>query len=89
MSNIVPLHKCTVCGEMGRLRTITWKDETITSLCCDKCAQTSEDFLARMRPIFESMRACGVPGEIANDTMTYLLDQLPDTDMLEPADKAG
>jgi hypothetical protein len=37
-----------------------------------------------MRPIFKAMRACGVPGEIANNTMTYLLDQLPDTELDAP-----
>ena len=61
---------------------MVWKDETITFFSCDNCVGTVDDFLARMRPIFETMRACGVPGEIANDTMTYLLDQLPDTDLL-------
>lgn len=82
MNNVVPLHKC-VCGNAGRSRELTWKGETIMFFSCDDCVGTAENFLARMRPIFETMRACGVPGEIANDTMTYLLDQLPDTNMLD------
>jgi len=86
--NVVPLHKC-VCGEIGSPRTMTWKDETITFFSCDKCVDITDHFLARMRPVFEAMRACGVPGEIANDTMTYLLDQLPDTDMLDAPHGTG
>jgi hypothetical protein len=82
MSNVVPLHKCA-CGEVGLLRTMIWKDERITFFSCDKCLGTTDNFLTRMRPVFNTMRACGVPRKIANDTMTYLLDQLPDTKMLE------
>jgi hypothetical protein len=77
MTNIVPLHKC-VCGEAGLPRTMQWKDETITIFACDKCVGTVDGVIARVRPVFDTMRACGVPRDIANDTMTFLLDQLPD-----------
>lgn len=80
--SVVPLHKC-VCGAAGSPRTMIWKDETIKFFSCDRCVETADIFLDRMRPVFETMRACGVPGEIANDAMTYLLDKLPGTDCLE------
>lgn len=82
MNNIVPLHRCS-CGEVGRLRTITWESETIMFFTCDKCVERDDTFLARVRPIFEAMRACGVPRDIANDAMTYLLERVTDADMLE------
>ena len=81
--NIVPLHKC-VCGAAGSLRTVTWEDETITFFSCERCVDTTDQFLAQVRPIFEAMLACGVSGNIANNAMTYLLDQLPDTQLLKP-----
>ena len=84
----MPLHKC-VCGEVGTPRTMVWKDETLTFFSCDKCVESADVFLERMRPVFKIMRACGVPREIANDTMTYLLDQLPDIDMLDAPHRTG
>jgi hypothetical protein len=51
---------------------------------CDKCVEASEVFLARVRPVFVAMIACGVPREIANDAMAFMLDKLPDDTLLEP-----
>jgi hypothetical protein len=82
MNNIVPLHKCT-CGAVGQPRTLTWEDETLTIFSCDKCVDITTALIARMRPVFETMRACGVPRGIASDTMTFMFDHLPDTDILE------
>jgi hypothetical protein len=78
MNNVIPLHKCT-CGEAGQMRTMTWEGETLTVFSCDKCVDMTYSVIAQMRPIFEAMRARGVPRKIANDTMTFMLDQLPDT----------
>jgi hypothetical protein len=76
MNNVIPLHKCA-CGEAGQLRTMTWEDETLTVFSCDKCVDMTNGVIAKMRPVFETMRACGVPRDVANDTMTFMLDQLP------------
>lgn len=56
---------------------MTWEDETLTVFSCDKCVDMTNGVIAKMRPVFETMRACGVPRDVANDTMTFMLDQLP------------
>lgn len=78
---VVPLHRC-ICGEPGRPRVITCETDegklSATFMSCDACMDKTENFLARLRPIFEKMLACGVPSDITNETMTFLLDSLPD-----------
>ena len=68
---------------------MTWKDETITFFSCDECIERDDSFLALVRPIFATMRACGVPRDIANDTMTYLLERVTDAAELESPAVAG
>ena len=91
MSNVVPLRKC-VCGAPGTIREayVCGSPEDIaTFVACDACTERSLKFLARVRPVFEAMIAVGVPGQIANDTMSFLLDQIPDDSMMVPTDADG
>jgi hypothetical protein len=52
---------------------MTCADETETGFACDECVAKTEAILARVRPVFEAMLACGIPRELANRTMTYML----------------
>jgi hypothetical protein len=40
---------------------------------CGECTAAVSAELARIRPVFEVMIACGVPRDLANDTMSYML----------------
>ena len=79
--SVVPLHRC-ICGKPGLPRVISCEtdEETVkaTFFSCDECMDKTEKFLAQMRPIFSAMIACGVPTDVANETMTFMLDKLPD-----------
>lgn len=82
MGEVVQLHPC-ICGKPGTPRVAECGAEIAEFMSCDECIDTSLGFLGRMRPVFEAMRAVGVPGEIANETMSFLLDRIPDDAMLE------
>lgn len=85
MSNVIHFHRC-LCGQPGKLRVVGLDDNSVDSvnfIACDDCLSTSQTFLDRMRPVFAAMRAVGVPREIANETMTFLLDKIPDDGVLE------
>lgn len=74
--DVVPLHRC-VCGAQGQLRTAACGADTATFVACDECMKTSVNLLASVRPIFEMMLICGVPRDVANDTMTFMLERMP------------
>lgn len=82
VSNIIRLFQrlepvCGCCGGPGVRRTLRRKgrpDEVVVS--CDACADAISDTLRRVRPIFRAMLRAGISLEIANDTMTYLLDRM-------------
>jgi hypothetical protein len=80
---VVPLYKC-VCGKAGSPRIMTCEtvEEKVTAnfVSCDECMERTEKFLAQLRPVFNAMVTCGVPRDIANETMTFLLGSLPDDD---------
>jgi hypothetical protein len=75
--SVVPFRKCK-CGQPGTMRLVHWENDTesqtIELIACDKCWNTSGDFLAHVRPVFDAMIACGCPRDIANDTMTFMLE---------------
>lgn len=82
MGDVVPLRVCN-CRKPGALRLAECGALNAQFVACDECLDRSVKFLDRMRPVFDAMRAVGVPGEIASETMSFLLDQVPDDDMLE------
>lgn len=84
MGAVVQLRPC-ICGKPGAPRTATAEGSGLVAnfIACDECLDRSIAFLAKVRPVFETMRAVGIPGEIANETMSFLLDQIPDDAMLE------
>lgn len=84
MSIVVPIRAC-VCGCAGRRRVLELKGDFLTFNACDICVATGEAFLARVRPIFDAMIACGVPRDVANETMSFMLDRVPDDSALETA----
>lgn len=93
MAQVVSLRPC-VCGKPGTSREIFVADSPEDKAqfnSCDACLEISMKFLDRMRPVFATMRSVGVPGDVANETMQFLLDKIKDTDMLEttPLDVLG
>lgn len=80
--NVVPLRTCK-CGQPGTLRIVHWESDTesrtVELVACDECWNKSEDFLARVRPVFDAMIARGVPRAIANETMTFMLESMDDS----------
>ncbi len=79
---VIPFRTCN-CGKPGMARSAECGELKANFIACDECLERSTAFLARVRPIFEAMRTVGVPGNIANETMSFLLDQIPDDAMLE------
>lgn len=77
MNNIVPIRRC-ICGELGVEREIVCALESVTVIACDKCMAKFDGELARVRPVFDAMLACGVTREVANITMTFLMERIAD-----------
>lgn len=71
--NVVPLHRC-LCGKVGQPNVLTCDDEEETIFACAECVAKTEAVIARVRPIFEALLACGVSREVANETMSFMLD---------------
>lgn len=84
--NIANLFTC-VCGKPAKPRKLIYAEdesESVVFSACEECLARSENFLAKVRPIFDKMIEIGVPREIANNSMNHLLIQLTDDSMLEP-----
>ena len=76
MSNVVPLLRCKRCGAAGNPCTLEYKDEAIAGfVACDSCVKECSNTMLRVRPIFDAMIAAGIPNDVANDTMTFLLEK--------------
>lgn len=76
-ATVTPLRLC-VCGEPGAPLTVSSVSdgETFHAFICDACLAKAQARLASVRPVFDAMLACAVPREIADETMTFLLDRL-------------
>jgi hypothetical protein len=74
--DVIPLHRCGRCKKLGNPCDITLVGELVASIIvCDKCLSELTTDLLRVRPVFDSMIACGIDRDLANDTMTYLLER--------------
>lgn len=73
--SVTPLRLCG-CGQPGAPFTITDGEKKWHGYACDTCLEQTQATLAKHAPVFEAMLATGVPLEIADDTMTYLLNRL-------------
>lgn len=84
MADIIPLHRCGRCGAQGQPIEIVQVDDAdrviaqSPAVVCDACMARVEGDLDRARPVFETMIACGVPSDIADNVMAYLMMQWPD-----------
>jgi hypothetical protein len=76
-ANVVPLHRCGACGGPGAPLDLQCDGEVTAVTVCDACHASIEADLRRVRPVFDTMLAIGVPNDIANHVMTYLLDRWP------------
>jgi hypothetical protein len=77
MSNIVPIRRCARCKEeLGEPVDLAFKGEVFATVnACAKCVAQTAAEMAKSRPIFDAMIAAGVPRELANDAMTWLLER--------------
>jgi len=76
---VVPLFRCKACGKEGRPTELEYEGKILGKFyACDECVAKVEGHLANVRPVFDAMIAAGVDRSIANETMTFLLDGLPD-----------
>lgn len=79
-ATVTPLYACR-CGGPGTLRELCAVDEpteSFTIAICDSCAEKSERFLSRMRPVFQALLTAGIRKDIADDAMSCLMDMLID-----------
>ena len=75
MSNVVPFFRCKRCGDQGRPLDLQLRGVSVGTLVgCDACLARTEATLARVRPIFDAAIAAGIPSELANDTMSFILN---------------
>ena len=81
MSAVVPFgRRCGRCGDRTETATrVLGETEThreIPFVACPGCiAKVSAD-LDSVRPVFDAMVAAGVPRDLANATMTFMLERL-------------
>ncbi len=76
IANVLPIRRCRMCGApCGRVE-LALDNKPIADLSgCDTCIDKIAGELAAVRPVFDTMLACGVSRELANDTMKFLLER--------------
>jgi hypothetical protein len=74
---VVDLFRCKGCGAPGTRRTLCYQGESLAHfVSCDACVAVMDAVLKRVRPVFDALIAVGVDRDLANATMTFLLDRL-------------
>jgi hypothetical protein len=54
---------------------LAWDGKVVgTFSACDACVQKAEATIARVRQIFDAMLASGIGRDLANETMSFLLN---------------
>ena len=77
IATITPIRRCALCGELARPVDIEFQGAVVAEVsACDACIEQTEAELAQVRPVFRAMLDVGVPHEIADETMTYLLSRM-------------
>jgi hypothetical protein len=75
VSNVVPFFRCKLCGARGSRLDLQLRGTSVgTIVGCDVCLAKTEATLARVRPIFDAAIAAGVPRDLANEALTFILD---------------
>jgi len=72
---VVPLLKCT-CGQAGTRRVLRGSTIEREIIACDACFDKTAQRLAHFRPLFDQMIELGISRDIANRTMTFMLQQI-------------
>lgn len=77
MSEIIHINTCRRCKKaLGKPTEIAYRGEVVAKVnCCDECFDRTNNELESVRPIFDTMLECGVSRELANETMTFLLER--------------
>lgn len=76
-ANVIEMKTCCKCGAPARERELFYQDKLVDTFdACKSCISEITDRLARVRSIFEAMLEAGIDYDLANATMTFLLDRL-------------
>lgn len=74
---VLPLRRCRRCGKPASPVALDYQGEIIATIdVCGACIELAGAELSRMRVVFDGMIVAGVPREIANETMTYMLRRM-------------
>lgn len=80
--NAIPLHPCR-CGKPSKLYTILQPGNHADPLegalqirICPACVERTQALFEQVRPVFGAMMHAGVPQDVAEATMGFLLDLL-------------
>lgn len=75
-NNVIQLFRCRRCGAPGTSRVgVKGGEEVMRFFGCDACVDEDSATLARVRPIFDAMLEAGIDRDLANDTMTFMLQK--------------
>lgn len=73
---ITPLLPCPQCGEVSNPVDLEYQGEIVATIrSCPECLEAAKQLLDSVCPVFDAMITAGVTRELANETMTFLLDQ--------------
>lgn len=76
MSNVVSIRRCGRCRGLGDKIDLALLEEVVAQVvACEVCTDLTLLELNACQPIFEAMVEAGVPRDLANEAMTFLLDR--------------
>lgn len=79
----IDARRCGRCGGEGRKRELEFGGSRVGEFgACDACINEVGGELAAVRPVFDAMIAAGVDRDVANETMTFMLNRMNESESL-------
>lgn len=73
---VTPLLPCPGCGAVSNPVDLEYQGSVVATIrSCPECLEAAKQLLDSVRPVFDAMITAGVSKELANETMTFLLDR--------------
>lgn len=73
------LYRCGGCGRPGRPVELEADGLPVGKfVACSDCLERAHEHMGRVRAVFLAMLDAGVERELADETMTFLLERMPD-----------
>lgn len=73
--NIIPIRRCVSCNRLGEPVTLAFRgDDIVRRNVCESCVNETHTELAKVRPVFDAMITAGFDRALANDAMTFILN---------------